>query len=211
VSTDDFKQAWQSQPGSERLTIDADVLLKEVQRNQRSFSRMLFWRDAREVGIAVVMVPLWIYLGIAPRERPPWAWFLMVPVLIWVAGFMVAHRLRGKRLLPEPAAPLREQVQGSLEQVERQIWLLRNVHWWALSPCAAAMAAFFGHAAWVSRWEGWLSVVVVLSVSVLAAAILIAIYWVNQIAIRQELEPRKKELEKLLGSLGEEELPGAGA
>ena len=52
MNPDDFKQAWQAQSSQTRLTIDAELLLKEVRRNQQHFTAMIFWRDVREVGIA---------------------------------------------------------------------------------------------------------------------------------------------------------------
>ena len=39
MNPDDFKQAWQAQSSQTRLTIDAELLLKEVRRNQRRFRR----------------------------------------------------------------------------------------------------------------------------------------------------------------------------
>ena len=153
--TDDFKQAWKGQP---RMKIDADLLLKEVQRNEQSFNAMIFWRDFREVGIALVTVPLWIYLGV--RNSSPWTYYLVVPALLWVAGFMLVDRGRHQRQ-PSESDPLRRHVEGSLAEVEHQIWLLRNVHWWYLLPMAAAMLAFFGQAAWQERGGGWWTVLFV--------------------------------------------------
>src|SRR3954451_17696328 len=120
---DEFKRAWQGQP---RLTVDAELLLKEVQRNEQSFNAMIFWRDFREVGLALVMVPLWIYLGV--KNSSPWTYYLTVPVLLWYAGFMLVDRRRHQRQ-PSEGESLRRHVEGSLAEVEHQIWLLRNVHW----------------------------------------------------------------------------------
>ncbi len=41
-----------------KVTINADVLLNEVRRNQQNFRRMIFWRDVREVGVAALLVPV---------------------------------------------------------------------------------------------------------------------------------------------------------
>ena len=41
----------------------ADLLLKEVQRSQRSFRATIFHRDFREVAIGLLMLPLWFFLG----------------------------------------------------------------------------------------------------------------------------------------------------
>ena len=64
MDPDNFKQAWKTQSSQTRLTIDAELLLKEVRRNERYFAAMIFWRDVREVGVGLLMVPLWLYLGV---------------------------------------------------------------------------------------------------------------------------------------------------
>ena len=52
MNFEDLQKAWQSQDTGTKLIIDADVLLKEVQRNQQHFRATIFWRDVREVGVA---------------------------------------------------------------------------------------------------------------------------------------------------------------
>ena len=64
MDPDDFKQAWKTQSSQTRLTIDAELLLKDVRRNQRCFAAAIFWRDVREVGTSLLLVPLWLYLGV---------------------------------------------------------------------------------------------------------------------------------------------------
>src|SRR5262245_4951695 len=142
MNPDDFKQAWQTQSSQTRLSIDAELLLKEVRRNQQYFTATIFWRDVREVGISLLMVPLWLYLGV--KFSLPWTWYLTVPALVWIAVFMLTDRLRHRRQPPEPGKPLRQRVESSLTQVEHQIWLLRNVFWWYLLPLALSMLAFLG-------------------------------------------------------------------
>jgi hypothetical protein len=201
MNPDDFKQAWQTQSQT-RLTIDAELLLKEVQRNQRSFTAMIFWRDVREVGTALLMVPLWFYLGV--KLSLPWTWYLTVPVLVWIAGFMLADRMHHKRQPPEPGEPLRQRVESSLAQVEHQIWLLRNVLWWYLLPLTLSMLAFVGQVAWQRRAGGWGAALVMAGVAGVAMIVFAGVYWLNQYAVRSGLEPRRQELETLLASLKDE-------
>ena len=92
MDPDDFKRAWQTQSSQTRLTIDAELLLKEVEHNQRHFDATIFWRDVREVGTSLLMVPVWIYLG--ATLSLPWTWYLSVPAMLWVAGYMLADRMR---------------------------------------------------------------------------------------------------------------------
>jgi hypothetical protein len=208
MDPDNFKQAWQGQSSQTRLGIDADLLLKEVQRKQLCFTASIYWRDVREVGTCLLMVPLWLYLGV--RSSLPWTWYLMVPALFWIAGYMLADRMRHKRQPPEPGEPLRRCVESSLAQVEHQIWLLRHVLWWYLLPIALPMLAFFGQVTWRAQSGGWWTALAAFGVLVAFGVVIIlaGIYWLNQYAVRSSLEPRRRELETLLMSL-EDETPGA--
>jgi hypothetical protein len=202
MDPDNFKQAWKTQSSRTRLTIDAEVLLKEVRRNQQHFIAMIFWRDVREVCTCLLFAPLWLYLGV--RLSLPWTWYLAVPALLWVAGFMVVDRTRHKRHLPEPSEPLRQRVESSLALVEHQIWLLQKVLWWYLLPLALSPLAFSCQVAWQERAGGWLTALVVSVVVALVAIVFAGVYWLNQFAVRSELEPRRRELETLLMSLEDE-------
>src|SRR6478609_5413436 len=92
MNPDDFQQAWRSQASQTRLMVDADLLLEDVRRRQLMFTRTILWRDVREVGVSLLMVPVWIYLGV--KQSLPWTWYLMVPVFLWIAGYMLADRMR---------------------------------------------------------------------------------------------------------------------
>jgi hypothetical protein len=202
MNPDDLKQTWRAQASHTRLSIDADGLLEEVLRKQRHFDAILFWRDVREVGVALLMIPVWIYLGV--RSNQPWTWYLTVPAIVWIAGFMIVDRHYQKRRDPELGEPLRQRVEGSLAQVEHQIWLLRNVAWWYLLPLTIAMLAYIGHVTWRERSGGWwtgLSFVVVVSPIL---AVMAAVYWVNQRAVASLLEPRRRELADQLAGLKDE-------
>ncbi len=202
MDPDDYKQAWQTQTSQTRLTMDAELLLKEVRRNRRYFTAMIFWRDVREVGTCLLMVPLWLYLGV--KNSSPWTWYLTVPALLWIAGYMLADRMRHKRQRLEPGEPLRQCVESSLAQVEHQIWLLRNVLWWYLLPIALPLLAFFGQVAWQERSGGWWTAIAMSGGVALGVIVFAGIYWLNQYAVRSDLEPRRRELETLLTSLKDE-------
>lgn len=197
-----LKQSWNTQSSITRLTIDAELLLNEVRRNQRQFTAIIFWRDVREVGTGLVMVPVWIYMGV--KLALPWTWYLTVPVLAWIAGFMLVDRIRHKRQPPEPSETLRQRVESSLTQVEHQIWLLRNVLWWYLLPPGLSIVAFFGQIAWETRVGGWLTVLITAGLVSVVFIVFAGVYRLNQTAVRAHLEPRRQELEALLMSFQDE-------
>jgi hypothetical protein len=207
MDPDNLKQAWQAQGSQTRLTIGAELLLKEVRRNQQSFAATIFWRDVREVGVSLLMVPLWIYLGI--RQSLPWSWYLTVPALLWIAGYMLVDRIRHKPQPPATGEPLRQHVENSLAQVEHQSRLLRNVLWWYLLPLALSGLAFISQVAWQLRYGGWWTAFATISMVAIIALVFAGVYWLNQYAVRAALEPRCQELRTLLLSLADE-MPEAG-
>jgi hypothetical protein len=199
MNPDDFKQAWHNQ--SSQLSIQPQLLLQELRRNEQQFAATIFCRDAREIIVALVLLPVWVIMGISLSS--PWTWYLAMPGIVWVAAFLVVDRMRHKPRAPRPGEPLRECAGRSLEQVEHQIWLLRNVLWWYLLPLMAPLFVFFGHLAWLDRDDGWASIFDSVPPAAVVALVTTVIYWVNQVAARQ-LETRRDELRTLLASLKDE-------
>jgi CubicO group peptidase (beta-lactamase class C family) len=199
MNLDDMKSAWQSQATGTALRVDPAMLLNEVRRNDRQFQSVLFWRDVREIGVALILVPVWFVLG--TRMDLPWTWYLCVPGLLWVAGFMWACRLRQRNNRVMPDDSLLDGVKHSLAQVEHQIWLLRNVLWWYLLPIAVPMLLFFAQVSWRDGRDPWQAVVSFAGPAALVCVVYGWVYVINQRCVRNDLEPRRRELETLLRSL----------
>jgi CubicO group peptidase (beta-lactamase class C family) len=203
VEPDKFQQAWQAQTSATRVTADADLLLQEVRRNQRTFAAGIYARDVVEVVIGLVMIPVWFYLGIMGSLL--WTWWLTVPALVWMIGFMLVYRKRYVPKPSEPDEPLIACVKNSVTEVEAQIWLLRNVFWWYLLPPSISISAFFIQVGLSVHAGGWLPALAGVAVpEVFLAVVYGGIYFLNQYAVRRQLEPRRKELLSLLVSLGDE-------
>ena len=64
MSLDKYRQAWKAEASRMQVTFDVELLSKEVQNSHQSFRSMIFWRDVREVGTALVMLPIWFAMGI---------------------------------------------------------------------------------------------------------------------------------------------------
>jgi hypothetical protein len=195
MNLDDLKSAWQAQSAAP-LKVDAAFLLKELHRNEQSFQRTLWLRDVGEIAVAIALIPVWLVMG--SRLELPWTWYLMVPSLLWVAGFMWVDRVQQRRHRSQPDDTLRQSVERSLAQVEHQIWLLRNVVWWYLLPLVAPMAIFLAHTGAERRaWEGGAYPTTLVVVGLVTGGV----WWLNRRAVRAELEPRRRELEALLNNL----------
>ena len=203
MQPDEFQQAWKSDATQDRVTIDADLLRKEVQRNRQDFRATMARRDCVEVGVALLLLPVWIYMGISGAS--PWTWYLTVPALIWVAGYILVFRMRHKQEPGQPDDSLLTCVKRSLQEVEDRIWLLRNILWWYLLPLAIPILAYTAHLAWLKSRD-WL--VAISGVDAFCLLFFLAVfyflYYVNQRAVRLQLEPRRQELLTLLTNLGDE-------
>jgi hypothetical protein len=197
MNFEDLQKTWQAQTAGARITIDADVLLKEVRRNQDHFCAIILWRDIREVGVALLLAVFFVYCGLRFHD---WVPYVLTSACCGVGAFMGVDRVRQRRRQPAVNDSLKTCIESSLRQVNHQIWLLKNVLWWYLSPFAAGLGVAVGISIWRSRHTG--VVVAGLSVYLLAVALLFwGVYWLNQYAVRKGLEPRRQELETLLASL----------
>ena len=185
MTFDELQKTWQSQQENYKLKIEPAILLREVQRNQKSFESTIFWRDVREVGIALLCGAVFLYFGI---KSELWPLYLLAILCLWVSVFIVVDRRKQKRNQPCPSDSLFDYANSSLGQINHQIWLLKNVLWWYVAPIGVGLIIWFG-----SR-SSLIDIVVVIFLS-------LGVYWLNQRAVRKELQPRKEELEELLNNL----------
>lgn len=199
MEIDKYQQAWKSDAAQLRLSIDTDLLTNEMQRSQQSFRSTIFWRDVRELGVGLLMIPIWIYLGIAMEL--PWTWYLEIPASIWVMGFTILDRRRHSQKAGQPSESLLHCSKESLRQVEHQIWLLRNVFWWYLLPYTIAIMAFFVHVSWQASSNWWEFFAKVGGLGLITLFIYGVTYFVNQSVVRLQLEPRREELLNLVAGL----------
>ena len=202
MEPDKFEQAWQAQSSHTHVTINQDLLATEIQRSHQTFRSAIFRRDFLEVAVAIALIPVWIIMG--KQIGLPWTWYLAIPALIWVGGFMLFDRIRYPQRPIEAGNSLLQGVEESLKQVEHQIWLLRNIFWWYLLPPTIPILAFFFHVSWLKSDNWSVAVILFLSNALLLVVVFGVIYWVNQRAVRKDLEPRRQELLVLRSSLQSE-------
>ncbi|MFO0885232.1 MAG: hypothetical protein U0894_13760 [Pirellulales bacterium] len=200
MNLDKYKQAWKADANQTQVSFDAELLSQKVKQSQTTFRSIIFWRDVREVGLSLAMIPIWIAMGYFLAL--PWAWYLTVPVLLWIAGFMLVNRWRHPQTPSEPGEPLAFYAKEALAQVEQQIVLLKNVFWWYLLPPSISCMAFFAQVGWESS-QGIFGAIVGAGVFAgLGGTFLFYVYrWIyriNQEAVRKHLEPRRDDLQKLI-------------
>lgn len=199
MEIDKYQQAWNSDAAQVRVSIDTDLLTNEMLRTHLAFRSTVFWRDAREIAIGLLTIPIWIYLGIAMAL--PWTWYLEIPAATWVIGFVIFDRRRHPQKAGQPSESLLDCSKESLRQVEHQIWLLRNVFWWYLFPSLIALMTFFVHLSLQLSSDWWIFLERLSGPVLIGLVVNVVVYLVNRLAIRFDLEPRRQELLNLVASL----------
>lgn len=197
MNPDELKEVWRTQLTGRRVTLNADIVLRELERSKSHFEATILWRDMREVGAAVFVAAFFLWFGIKDHAWPP---LVLAALCAGVAVFMVVDRFLQRKRRPTYSDPLLACVEESLAQINHQIWLLKNVFWWYLLPLGVGCALSWGQVSWTLLKAGlWrLKDLVIPLVGVLFYW---GIYRLNQWAVKKDLEPRRQELETLLQSL----------
>ena len=130
MNFEELQKKWQAQDAGAQVSLNADLLLKEVQRKQRQFRRTIFWRDVREIGVAAVLVPVFVHSG----WKVHWTLYLCALSCFVVGAFMLLDRRQQKKKTSDQNGSLKDCAATSLAEVSHQIWLLKNILWWYLLP-----------------------------------------------------------------------------
>jgi hypothetical protein len=197
MSLDELQQTWQSQGAAPTLRVAPEVLLAQVRRNQRSLQNTIFWRDFREVAVAFALIPIFAHAA----WNQGWHWLSFCVACAFVGGYFIVDRWRQRGSRPAVDASVTAHVDQAIREVDHQIWLLTNIAWWYLGPLMLAAIFTFGYEAFTdddSLTDGLLEVAGPLGTFVLVFAF---VYWLNQYAVRKELEPRRQELVAVRESL----------
>src|SRR5271163_3039454 len=111
MSFEDLQKAWQAQDLSGQVRINTGLLLTEVRRNQRQFWTMIFWRDVREVLVAVVLAGFFSFRGLRTGNWPD---YLVALACAGIGAFLVADRVLERRKNSPPNHPLKGCIESSL-------------------------------------------------------------------------------------------------
>jgi hypothetical protein len=200
---DKLQRAWQCQHASAKLlsNADADALLKEVRRNQQLWGAINLWDAMLEIGGGFLGAAFFSYLGVrhadwAPVRLPDWDFLLVAFACGGVGSFRLANRIIQRRKQTTAHDPLKACIEASLNEVNHDIWLRRNVFWWCWLPFTTAFAVFFCHASLRLHDPRFLAFLVLFVIPLA--------WWggrLSRFTVRRVLEPRRQELEALLDSL----------
>ena len=201
MNFEDLQKTWQAQDAGLKVTLNTDLLLREIRRNQENFLAMIFRRDVIEVSACLLMTAFFAAWGVR------WHWWslcLLAFGCLFVGVFFVVDRLVQRRRQPVRNDTLHACIVSSLHQVNHQIWLLKNIFWWYLLPPALGLGAVTATLVWKLHQSGKPSADVIAMGAfyvIFYGLVYGGVFWLNQFAVRRQLEPRRQELAELLASL----------
>jgi hypothetical protein len=200
MNPDELRTLWSQQPGTASVVRLTPEAIWRLASESTRFKRTIFWRDAREWAATILVAGGFLYMALIP-EHIHW---LMIVAAIIACLPMSYVALRGRKRRATQAASLTDHLRDSIAQVEEQIVLLRSVARWYLAPLALSAALFLV--------DGWMNAPVphgerklllipfVLGIAIVAA-VFYGVWWINQRAARQHLEPRLRQLKETLAEL----------
>ncbi|MDI1249325.1 MAG: hypothetical protein PSV13_10720 [Lacunisphaera sp.] len=197
MNWNDYEAAWKRQELPVGANADLASLRETFETKRRKLAAAIQVRDIAEAGAGLIVAGayafFWWQIG-----RTGWPLGFAIALILGVAGFFVRERFRARRLRLGRAAPLLAKVEADMAELRHQCRLVRTVWAWYLAPCAGAIAiqvwVIVRRApAWSPVHEPW----VLFGFGVFFALMLWFAWVLNRRALRQRLEPRLAELEKL--------------
>ena len=191
MNASELEHLWQRQQPIELSPENIAQIAGSVSALDRKFRRLVWWRDLREIA-AVLILAVWFGLS-----GQTWLRWLAVASVLVVAAWIIRSRIvvRPDREMPSVI----ERLQQMIRETETQIHLLRSVLWWYLLPCAVALFVMVLDSSPRNSSSSRLLILVGPMIP-----FFLAIYWLNQWAVRKKLVPRRENLRHALAELSQQ-------
>lgn len=207
MNDDPVCRLWQSAP--EGADNDMQKMLEVIQKKAKSFNRAIYWRDAREITVALPMAMLFFYSGFTTLPRPliSAGFYLAALSCLFIAGWLWRSRRLHSRAAPDQSvAAYGLEV---LEGYDRQIALLRTAKYWYVLPLSISAATIFAGVIvqmagpmarlWQQSPGRWFVATGLLMASVTtAAAVMGFVWWLNEKYMVPKLIGERDRLAALL-------------
>lgn len=201
MNWNDWEMIWKRQELPKGEAADLAVVRENFDHKSRQLARNLWLRDWLEAGAGVAVL---VFLA-AIWWRQGWSGWpvgVAMALIAGVTGFFVRERFRAKKGQPMSDAPLLVRLEADIAELQRQRRLLGSVASWYLGPIGVAIvlvAVNLSHR--VPAWNPAGSSLFLGGYLLLVAGLLGLIWRVNRRAVRERVDPRLVELEKLRDEL----------
>jgi hypothetical protein len=193
---DELVKIWQSSPKYEVVKFEKSRLMLETQTGIDRFNKLVKNRDLREMAGGLIAVPVLAYMG----YKSPYLLTKVGALLSILCGVFVMIKLQqAKKHGPGAFSEdyLRYLYNHKLH-VQAQIHLLETILYWYILPFYVSVSLmFFG--AYLADED----VRSLMTKQVLMTVFAIIIYYLNQQAVKKELQPRLAKINQLISVLEE--------
>ena len=194
MNPSEMENIWNKQKAIELTGENIAKVAAAVCAVDQKFRRTIWWRDLREIGAALIMA------GLVGLTGQTWLRWIAAASCLFVCAVIIWSRIAVRERSREVSVV--DQVQQMIRETEMQIQLGRSVLWWYLLPCTVAVAAVaLDRALATGRLSREVDPVNLASFVVTVGAVYGVIYWLNQRAVRKQLEPRRARLRNMLADL----------
>jgi hypothetical protein len=202
MNFDELTRAWQAQDTGRTVEVDVDALTRLVRGEQRLWDGVIARRDVVEVAAICVAAAVLLTFAVISSFL---SLYVAAGTPLFTGGFIIADRMLQSRRRPRPSQSVKAFVEQSIDKVDHQVWLLRNVLWWYIIPLSIGPLVFLGHLLYVLATDvgfgeptGLRWILFVIGVILLEIVMSLGVYFINQKSVRATLLPRKRELEDVL-------------
>jgi hypothetical protein len=193
MNEQEIKNIWQSSGNEEHLQFDKTKLILDLESDLKRFRKAIKYRDWREIGIALLMIPLF---GFTAFKIP----FLLSKIgAIVIVGWciLLIFRILGAKRKETilPTETYLDYLTKSRQYLLAQYKLLDTVLYWYVLPSVTGILLFFMGFD-LSLFKQIFYVVIVVGVG-------IGTYLLNKYAVKTGILPRLKRVDGILKDLEE--------
>lgn len=197
----DLQMLWQAEAKRTKLNLSIDELAVAAGRRADELRTVVKWRDYREIGISLLMIPIWIWIGVASGQV--WTWYLTLIAIVWGAGYQIYQRRRQLHIATKvpPDASYLDTLKENRRQSQFQINHLSSVLWWYLLPYGIPLIIYFIHIGWnISR--SWAEFTVMSAIWIgFVIGLYYYLYRLNLSVAQNNLMPQRDAMDQLIRQL----------
>lgn len=186
---DQLGEHWRRQDAAEEGR-DPVTEIRSIRERARELDRAVRRRDRLETGVAIVMLPLFVWVALTSPYpvSAAGAWILVAACILTPLRLRAARKAR-----PLAGSPLAEGLRAELTWLRGQERLLGTVAWWYVGPIALGAVLLVGGGAGSS-----------VSKAIYTAIVAAGSAWIvrlNRKAVRNDVAPVTRTLEGWLADL----------
>ncbi len=132
MNFDDLKQSWQAEIQVTDNQTDFSKSIEALENKVAKFDRHIRWRDAREIGIGLLITPVFGYWLFTKAEH----WLTITGLIITILGLLAMPIMtyRAKSVKSHKLQSIRDFLTTEKLKVQKQVRLLENIFWWHIGP-----------------------------------------------------------------------------